>query len=184
MREFATTQRAVQVSKRPGRRQLGRVEAWRQVGGNVAGKSTRKYGKSRGKTPGKTMGKSMGKSTMNGSFRGKFIERNGGNVLASLVWLPKGPLAMPWGSKIQGIVSPRKNSLHAQPVFRQQSLVQNKRGSRQDRPALHINYLASPFSSKDERFSNKIYINFGPQPFWIHLGEAILVEKHWQRDIS
>ena len=97
--------------------------------------------------------------------------------------ITKGSFGNAVSSKIQGIVSPRKNSLHAQPVFRQQSLVQNKRGSRQDRPALHINYLASPFSSKDERFSNKIYIN-SVSTIWIHLGEAILVEKQWERDIS
>ena len=83
MREFATTQGAVQVSKRPGRRQLGRVEAWRQV-------VWRKYGKSLGKhleIHGKSMGNPWeihGKSTMNGSFRGKIIERNGEMFLQAL----------------------------------------------------------------------------------------------------
>lgn len=120
MREFATTQGAVQVSKRPGRRQLGRVEAWRQVGGNVAGKSTRKSGKSLGKHL-ENHGKSMGNLLWMEVFVGNSSNEMG-KCSCKPCLITKGSFGNAVSSKIQGSVSPWKNSLHAQPVFRQQSM--------------------------------------------------------------
>lgn len=82
---------AVQVSKRPGRRQLGRVEAWRQVVWRKRGWEIHEeiWEKPR-KTPGKPW-----EIHYEWKFSWENHRKKWGNVLASLVWLPKGPLAMP-----------------------------------------------------------------------------------------